>query len=152
MRTSTKSARHHCLDKYNKVTLAQDLQRFDQFHLCTLLEFHFITFTQPPTPAASTPGLSAPSSAFKEGTQPPTLASASSADFYPPISQSINTTNPGAVQWAATRPTLTGGIVSGRMSGLYARPQLVRVLMKDLKRRHSCADSTIPRRCQHAEF
>jgi transcription initiation factor TFIID subunit 12 len=61
--------------------------------------------------------MSVPTSAFKEGTQPPTFATTNPADFYPPISQTITPTNPGAVQWTATRPTLTGGIASGRMSG-----------------------------------
>lgn len=73
-----------------------------------------------PTPAA-TSGMSAPTSAFKEGTQPPTFATTNPADFYPAISQTLNTTNPGPVQWAATRPTLTGGIASGRMSGTPAQ-------------------------------
>jgi transcription initiation factor TFIID subunit 12 len=74
--------------------------------------------SQPPTPAA-TSGIPAPTSAFKEGTQPPTFTTITQAEFYPPVSQTINTTNPGPVQWAPTRPTLTGGIPSGRMSGLW---------------------------------
>lgn len=40
-------------------------------------------------------------------------------DFYPTINSTLNTTNPGPVQWSQTRPTLTGGIVGGRMSGKY---------------------------------
>lgn len=57
-------------------------------------------------------------SAIKAGTSDtlPSLA-ASSVDFYPTISSTLNTTNPGPVQWAQTRPTLTGGIAAGRMSG-----------------------------------
>ncbi len=47
----------------------------------------------------------------------PTLA-ATSVDFYPGISSTLNTTNPGPVPWPQTRPTLTGGIVGGRMSGM----------------------------------
>lgn len=81
------------------------------------MSLNFFGLTQTPTPAA-TSGMSAPTSAFKEGTQPPTFATTNPADFYPAISQTLNTTNPGPVQWAATRPTLTGGIASGRMSGL----------------------------------
>lgn len=57
-------------------------------------------------------------SAIKPGTSDnlPTLA-ATSVDFYPTINSTLNTTNPGPVQWSQTRPTLTGGIVGGRMSG-----------------------------------
>lgn len=57
-------------------------------------------------------------SAIKAGSSDslPTLA-ATSVDFYPTINNTLNTTNPGPVQWAQTRPTLTGGIVGGRMSG-----------------------------------
>lgn len=47
----------------------------------------------------------------------PTLAG-NTGDFYPTISSTLNTTNPGAVPWAQTRPTLTGGIAGGRMSGV----------------------------------
>ncbi|KAG6861860.1 hypothetical protein C0995_011157 [Termitomyces sp. Mi166 len=59
-------------------------------------------------------------------TQPPSLGSTNPADYYPAISQTLNITNPGAVQWTQTRPTLTGGIPSGRISGTpaqVARPQ-----------------------------
>ncbi|KAF9480674.1 hypothetical protein BDN70DRAFT_856379 [Pholiota conissans] len=50
----------------------------------------------------------------------PTLA-ATSVDFYPGINSTLNTTNPGPVQWPQTRPTLTGGIVGGRMAGTPAQ-------------------------------
>ncbi|PPQ79498.1 hypothetical protein CVT25_003380 [Psilocybe cyanescens] len=61
-------------------------------------------------------------SAIKAGTSDtlPSLA-ATSVDFYPTISSTLNTTNPGPVQWAQTRPTLTGGIAAGRMSGTPAQ-------------------------------
>ncbi|KAH9482495.1 Transcription initiation factor TFIID subunit 12 [Psilocybe cubensis] len=61
-------------------------------------------------------------SAIKAGTSDslPSLA-ASPADFYPTISTTLNTTNPGPVPWAQTRPTLTGGIAAGRMSGTPAQ-------------------------------
>ncbi|KAF9006652.1 transcription initiation factor TFIID subunit A-domain-containing protein [Cyathus striatus] len=55
------------------------------------------------------------------GTPPPTLGTTNPAELYPPISQTLNTTNPGAVQWTQTRPTLTGGIPSGRISGTPAQ-------------------------------
>ncbi|GLB34131.1 putative transcription initiation factor TFIID subunit A [Lyophyllum shimeji] len=67
--------------------------------------------------------------AFKTGheaSQPPSLGTTNPADYYPAISQTLNVHNPGAVQWAQTRPTLTGGIASGRLSGTpaqIARPQ-----------------------------
>jgi len=46
---------------------------------------------------------------------------ATTPDFYPPISQTINTLNPGHVQWTPTRPTLTGGLAGGRVSGTPAQ-------------------------------
>lgn len=51
------------------------------------------------------------------GSPGPNLGSSNPADFYPVISQTLSSTNPGPVQWTQTRPTLTGGIPSGRMSG-----------------------------------
>ncbi|KAF8969339.1 transcription initiation factor TFIID subunit A-domain-containing protein [Flammula alnicola] len=61
-------------------------------------------------------------SAIKAGSSDtlPTLA-ATSVEFYPTINSTLNTTNPGPVQWSQTRPTLTGGIVGGRMSGTPAQ-------------------------------
>ena len=63
-----------------------------------------------------------PNPAFKSGHEaaapPPSLGTTNPADFYPAISQTLNTTNPGPVQWAQTRPTLTGGITGGRLSGV----------------------------------
>ncbi|KAG1801036.1 uncharacterized protein HD556DRAFT_1503211 [Suillus plorans] len=56
--------------------------------------------------------------AFKNGSPAPPLTSMP-GDRYP-ISQTLNTTNLGPVQWAAAqqgRPTLTGGMTSGRVSG-----------------------------------
>ncbi|KAG1823075.1 hypothetical protein EV424DRAFT_1609334 [Suillus variegatus] len=56
--------------------------------------------------------------AFKNGSLAPPLTSMP-GDRYP-ISQTLNTTNLGPVQWAAAqqgRPTLTGGMTSGRVSG-----------------------------------
>ncbi|KAG5639673.1 hypothetical protein H0H81_005856 [Sphagnurus paluster] len=79
------------------------------------------------TPAAKPPTPSNP--AFKTGheaSQPPSLTGTNPADYYPAISQNLTVHNPGAVQWAQTRPTLTGGIPSGRISGTpaqVARPQ-----------------------------
>ncbi|PFH49238.1 hypothetical protein AMATHDRAFT_148081 [Amanita thiersii Skay4041] len=74
------------------------------------------------TAAAATPAT--PHTGFKTGfeagSSDPTLAS-KSTEFWPPISQTLSTTNPGPVQWTQTRPTLTGGIPSGRMSGTPAQ-------------------------------
>ncbi|KAK0499744.1 transcription initiation factor TFIID subunit A-domain-containing protein [Armillaria luteobubalina] len=51
----------------------------------------------------------------------PNLANTPSETAYP-ISANLNhVTNPGAVQWTQTRPTLTGGIPSGRISGTPAQ-------------------------------
>ncbi|TFK63545.1 hypothetical protein BDN72DRAFT_311445 [Pluteus cervinus] len=51
----------------------------------------------------------------------PSLAWTNPADGYPAISQSPNYTNPGHVQWAPARPTLTGGLAGGRISGTPAQ-------------------------------
>ncbi|TFK43811.1 transcription initiation factor TFIID subunit A-domain-containing protein [Crucibulum laeve] len=72
---------------------------------------------QTPTPTPFKAGLDSSNT----GTPAPTLTTANPAEFYPPISQTLNTTNPGAVQWSQTRPTLTGGIPSGRVSGTPAQ-------------------------------
>ena len=61
-------------------------------------------------------------SAFKSGSPAPVLTS-TPGDGYP-ISQTLNTTNPGPVPWATAqqgRPTLTGGLSGGRMSGQFVQ-------------------------------
>ncbi|XP_006456779.1 hypothetical protein AGABI2DRAFT_78470 [Agaricus bisporus var. bisporus H97] len=71
-------------------------------------------------PATPTSAAVQPSTAYKSAeaaTSGPTLTNYNPGDHYPAISQTLNTTNPGAVQWPATRPTLSGGLASGRMSG-----------------------------------
>ncbi|KAH7888864.1 transcription initiation factor TFIID subunit A-domain-containing protein [Phlebopus sp. FC_14] len=85
------------------------------------------TGTSGSTTSATTPAKSAATSsaaasnntsAFKSGSPAPVLTS-TAGDGYP-ISQTLNTTNPGPVQWATAqqgRPTLTGGITGGRVSG-----------------------------------
>jgi transcription initiation factor TFIID subunit 12 len=79
-----------------------------------------VNASKPVPPSATQP--SAVQSAIKPGSSDnlPTLA-ATSVDFYPTINSTLNTTNPGPVQWSQTRPTLTGGIVGGRMSGTPAQ-------------------------------
>ncbi|KAF8914253.1 transcription initiation factor TFIID subunit A-domain-containing protein [Gymnopilus junonius] len=62
--------------------------------------------------------------AIKTGTADaalPTLTAASSHEFYPTINSTLTTTNPGPVQWPSTRPTLTGGLAAGRLSGTPAQ-------------------------------
>ncbi|KAG2065430.1 hypothetical protein BDR04DRAFT_1234545 [Suillus decipiens] len=59
---------------------------------------------------------------FKSGSPAPVLTS-TPGDGYP-TSQTLNTTNPGPVQWAIAqqgRPTLTGGMTSGKVSGTPAQ-------------------------------
>lgn len=83
-----------------------------QYHLQTQQQ---VSQAQPP----QTPGVP---SGIKSGSDNlPTLA-ATSVDFYPTINSTLNTANPGPVQWTQTRPTLTGGIAGGRMSGEYCFP------------------------------
>lgn len=60
--------------------------------------------------------------AFKSGSPAPVLTS-TPGDGYP-ISQTLNTTNPGPVQWVTAqqgRPTLTGGMAGGRISSTPAQ-------------------------------
>ncbi|KAI9571138.1 transcription initiation factor TFIID subunit A-domain-containing protein [Boletus coccyginus] len=70
------------------------------------------------TPASTAAVPAGTTSAFKSGSPAPVLTS-TPGDGYP-ISQTLNTTNPGPVQWGTAqqgRPTLTGGLSGGRMSG-----------------------------------
>ncbi len=70
--------------------------------------------TSTPQASTSTPG-SHP--AFRAGADASNLANNLPTEGAYPISTTLATTNPGAVQWAQTRPTLTGGMTSGRVSG-----------------------------------
>ncbi|KAF8155539.1 hypothetical protein B0H34DRAFT_713699 [Crassisporium funariophilum] len=58
--------------------------------------------------------------AADSASQLPNLA-ATSVEFYPTINSTLNTVNPGPVPWPQTRPTLTGGVVGGRISGTPAQ-------------------------------
>ena len=80
----------------------------------------FASEPQPVIPASSTP--TAATSAFKSTNPMPFLSASPSNEGYP-ITSSPNVTNPGPVQWpsAQGRPTLTGGIPSGRVSGTPAQ-------------------------------
>ncbi|KAI0744145.1 transcription initiation factor TFIID subunit A-domain-containing protein [Daedaleopsis nitida] len=86
--------------------------------------------SQPQQPAASTsPATAAPTptnSAFKTTNPSPFLSASPVSDPYP-ISQTPSVTAQGAVQWQPAqqgRPSLTGGIPSGRVSG--APPQIAK--------------------------
>lgn len=75
------------------------------------------------TPTASTSAATQSNHpAFKGATDSvPNLANTPSETAYP-ISANLNhITNPGAVQWTQPRPTVTGGIPSGRISGTPAQ-------------------------------
>ena len=59
---------------------------------------------------------------IKSGSPAPVLSSAPTSLGSYPISQTLETTNPGPVAWASSqqgRPTMTGGMASGRMSGAW---------------------------------
>ncbi|KAF5333174.1 hypothetical protein D9611_002695 [Ephemerocybe angulata] len=45
------------------------------------------------------------------------ISAANPGESYPPINQTISYSNPGPVQWTPTRPTLSGGLAAGRVSG-----------------------------------
>lgn len=72
--------------------------------------------------ATVTPASPAPS-AFRNSSPPTVVLGSNPGDGYP-ISQTLNTTNPGPVAWSSAqqgRPTLTGGIPGGRASGTPAQ-------------------------------
>ncbi|KAK2466010.1 hypothetical protein APHAL10511_001651 [Amanita phalloides] len=77
------------------------------------------TSTKSTTNAAGTPATPYKSGAEIAPTDPMLASTSKSAEFY--TSQTLSTTNPGPVAWAQPRPTLTGGIPSGRMSGTPAQ-------------------------------
>ncbi|KAF9266326.1 hypothetical protein L218DRAFT_897417 [Marasmius fiardii PR-910] len=93
----------------------------------------------PTTPAkANATPAPVPTTALKSqsGSDSTTLASLSAVPQDPSysISATLNTTNPGPVQWPATRPTLTGGLPSGRALGTpsqIARPEDSTILALD---------------------
>ncbi|KAG1890042.1 transcription initiation factor TFIID subunit A-domain-containing protein [Suillus subluteus] len=75
-----------------------------------------VTGTSTANGSTKTGATATTATAFKSGSPAPVLTS-TPGDGYP-ISQTLNTTNPGPVQWAAAqqgRPTLTGGMTSGRV-------------------------------------
>lgn len=81
-----------------------------------------MTGTSTANGGTKTGAAAATATAFKSGSPAPVLTS-TPGDGYP-ISQTLNTANPGPVQWAAAqqgRPTLTGGMTSGRVSGTPAQ-------------------------------
>lgn len=81
-----------------------------------------VTGTSTANGGTKTGAAAATATAFKSGSPAPVLTS-TPGDGYP-ISQTLNTANPGPVQWAAAqqgRPTLTGGMTSGRVSGTPAQ-------------------------------
>ncbi|PPR02643.1 hypothetical protein CVT24_002126 [Panaeolus cyanescens] len=79
--------------------------------------------TAPPSASVSTPTTSTAGSVAGAGANATyvTGTAASEHVFYPPISSTLNATNPGPVPWTPTRPTLSGGIYAGRMSGTPAQ-------------------------------
>ncbi|KAJ6502165.1 transcription initiation factor TFIID subunit A-domain-containing protein [Mycena sanguinolenta] len=71
-----------------------------------------------PAPVAQ----SSHSSAFKPGVDESPFLNTPLVDAAAyPISATLNTTNPGPVPWNASRPTLTGGHTTGRISGTPAQ-------------------------------
>lgn len=81
--------------------------------------FMYVSPSQPVVPASA--ALTSTTSAFKSTNPMPFLSASPSNEGYP-ITSSPNITNPGPVQWNTQgRPTLTGGIPSGRVSGTPAQ-------------------------------
>lgn len=72
--------------------------------------------TVPAAPSTPTTQFALKTNSTDSANDLPNLAS--SVDFYPGINSTLSTSNPGPVQWPQSRPTLTGGSIAGRMSGL----------------------------------
>ncbi|KAJ7591529.1 transcription initiation factor TFIID subunit A-domain-containing protein [Mycena floridula] len=81
-----------------------------------------LTERYPPTNTNAAAGPSKPSM-LKPGASETTLANQPPLNSDPsyPVSAVLNTTNPGPVQWPSTRPTLSGGLAAGRMTGTPAQ-------------------------------
>ncbi|KAJ7766888.1 transcription initiation factor TFIID subunit A-domain-containing protein [Mycena metata] len=74
----------------------------------------------PPGPPGLPPQSGHP--AFKSGVDESPFLFSSSADASAyPISATLNTANPGPVPWGSSRPSLTGGNTTGRISGTPAQ-------------------------------
>ncbi|KAF8655327.1 hypothetical protein AX16_003100 [Volvariella volvacea WC 439] len=85
-----------------------------------------VTTTAPTAAAASATPTTTTHPALRAGTEAstpaPSFAWTNPADGYPAIGQNLSyLRDPGPVQWQATRPTLSGGIASGRVSGTPAQ-------------------------------
>ncbi|PPQ68273.1 hypothetical protein CVT26_006189 [Gymnopilus dilepis] len=98
------------------------------------------------------PGIQA---AIKTDAPLPTLAAASQHEFYPTINSTLTTTNPGPVPWTQTRPTLTGGLAAGRMSGTPAQisrqaddPSVLTVDDSRTRRKNTPGDQSMRRTIQ----
>ncbi|KAG5648776.1 hypothetical protein DXG03_000125 [Asterophora parasitica] len=141
----------------NMATLVKQ-GKLNQAQILQLKQFADKHKASPPTPANAASKPPTPSNpAFKSGhevSQPPSLGTTNPADYYPAISSTLNVHNPGAVQWAQTRPTLTGGIPSGRVSGTpaqIARPQDDMMLTLDdgrSRRKNTPGDQSMRRTIQ----
>ncbi|KAI0916414.1 hypothetical protein AcW1_008855 [Taiwanofungus camphoratus] len=96
-------------------------------------------------------------SAFKNSNPSPFLSASPSNEGYP-ISQTPNVTNPGPVQWQTAqqgRPTLTGGIPGGRISGTpaqlsrpYEDPTLLSTDETRTRRKNTPGDQSMRRSIQ----
>ena len=86
----------------------------------TAIHCSYSTTTTVPTQATAS-ATGTPTTPYKSSVETtpadPMLTSAKTAEFWPAISQTLSTTNPGPTTWPQPRPTLSGGISSGRMSG-----------------------------------
>lgn len=117
----TKGTHSWCIYQRRNIVLNIDTYADCNSGTSALISGSSICLCSMQAPATPTSAAVQPSTAYKSAeaaTSGPTLTNYNPGDHYPAISQTLNTTNPGAVQWPATRPTLSGGLASGRMSGM----------------------------------
>ncbi|KAG7097330.1 hypothetical protein E1B28_004689 [Marasmius oreades] len=121
--------------KLNQQQIIQ-LKRFAEQHRPNTVASSSSTPTTPAKSNTITTPVAAAALKSSAGDSTPTLSTLSTAPQDPSysISSTLNTTNPGPVQWPATRPTLTGGLPSGRILGTpsqIARPEDTTMLALD---------------------
>ncbi|KAH9947573.1 transcription initiation factor TFIID subunit A-domain-containing protein [Amylocystis lapponica] len=151
------------LAKQGKLNQAQILQlkEYADKHKASAMNGTGASMSAQGAPMAQQAPLQAPTAippanpAFKTSNPSPFLSASSPTDTYP-ISSTPNINNPGPVPWQSAhqgRPTLTGGIPSGRVSGTPAQIQRAgedSLTMEDnrTRRKNSPGDQSMRRTIQ----
>jgi len=114
---------------------------------------------QAPQPSATPVPQAGPANAFKSSSPAPTLSSSTGNGY--PISSQLTSANPGPVSFpsAVGRPTLSGGIAGGRISGTpaqiarsYDDASLLASTDNTQRKKHSLSDQGMRRSIQDLVF